>query len=53
MVPLGSLVTFKEIVGPERVPRYNLFPAAEVNGTAKPGVSSGQALEIMRELGAR
>jgi hydrophobe/amphiphile efflux-1 (HAE1) family protein len=50
MVPLGSLVTFKEIVGPERVPRYNLFPAAEVNGVAQPGVSSGQALEIMREL---
>ena len=49
-MPLGSLVTFKEIVGPERVPRYNLFPAAEVNGTSRPGVSSGQALEIMREL---
>ncbi|TMJ72773.1 MAG: efflux RND transporter permease subunit, partial [Alphaproteobacteria bacterium] len=50
MVPLGSLVTFKEIAGPERVPRYNLFPAAEVNGTARPGISSGQALEIMRGL---
>ena len=50
MVPLGSLVTFKEIAGPERVPRYNLFPSAEVNGTARPGISSGQSLEIMREL---
>jgi hydrophobe/amphiphile efflux-1 (HAE1) family protein len=50
MVPLGSLVTFKEIVGPERVPRYNLFPSAEINGTARPGVSSGQSLEIMRDL---
>jgi hydrophobe/amphiphile efflux-1 (HAE1) family protein len=50
MVPLGSLVTFQEIAGPERVPRYNLFPSAEVNGTARPGVSSGQALEIMRNL---
>jgi hydrophobe/amphiphile efflux-1 (HAE1) family protein len=52
MVPLGSLVTFREIAGPERVPRYNLFPAAEVNGTAQPGVSSGQALQIMRALAA-
>ena len=52
MVPLGSLVTFREIAGPERVPRYNLFPAAEVNGVARPGVSSGQALQIMRELAA-
>jgi HAE1 family hydrophobic/amphiphilic exporter-1 len=50
MVPLGSLVTFKEISGPERVPRYNLFPSAEVQGTAIPGISSGQALKIMREL---
>ena len=50
MVPLGSLVTFKEIAGPERVPRYNLFPSAEVQGSALPGISSGQALKIMREL---
>ena len=50
MVPLGSLVTFKEIAGPERVPRYNLFPSAEVNGTAQPGISSGQTLEIMKRL---
>jgi hydrophobe/amphiphile efflux-1 (HAE1) family protein len=52
MVPLGSLVTFREIAGPERVPRYNLFPSAEVQGTARPGVSSGQVLQIMRALAA-
>jgi HAE1 family hydrophobic/amphiphilic exporter-1 len=50
MVPLGSLVTFKEIAGPERVPRYNLFPSAEVQGAGMPGVSSGQALATMRAL---
>ncbi|MFZ1106677.1 MAG: multidrug efflux RND transporter permease subunit [Hyphomicrobiaceae bacterium] len=50
MVPLGSLVTFQEIAGPERVPRYNLFPSAEVQGTAAPGISSGQALAIMGGL---
>ena len=53
MVPLGSLVTFKEIVGPERVPRYNLFPSAEVQGSARPGVSSGQALRDHARAGAR
>jgi multidrug efflux pump subunit AcrB len=52
MVPLGSLVTFREIAGPERVPRYNLFPSAEVQGTAAAGISSGQALQIMRALAA-
>src|SRR6202008_1650539 len=46
----GSRVTFQEVAGPERVPRYNLFPSAEVNGSARPGISSGQSLEIMREL---
>jgi HAE1 family hydrophobic/amphiphilic exporter-1 len=50
MVPLGSLVTFQEIAGPERVPRYNLFPSAEVQGAAVAGISSGQALQIMRTL---
>jgi hydrophobe/amphiphile efflux-1 (HAE1) family protein len=50
MVPLGSLVTFKEISGPERVPRYNLFPSAEVQGAAVAGISSGQTLDIMRNL---
>jgi HAE1 family hydrophobic/amphiphilic exporter-1 len=50
MVPLGSLVRFKEQAGPDRVPRYNLFPTVEIQGAAKPGVSSGQTLDIMREL---
>jgi hydrophobe/amphiphile efflux-1 (HAE1) family protein len=52
MVPLGSLVTFSEIAGPERVPRYNLFPSAEITGSAQTGISSGQALQIMRALAA-
>jgi HAE1 family hydrophobic/amphiphilic exporter-1 len=52
MVPLGSLVTFKEISGPERVPRYNLFPTIEVQGSARADISSGQSLEIMRRLAA-
>ena len=53
MVPLGSLVRFREIVGPERVPRYNLFPTVEVQGSSAPGVSSGQALAIMTDVAAR
>ncbi len=52
MVPLGSLVTFRETSGPERVPRYNLFPTVEVNGSAATGVSSGQALDIMQKIAA-
>ena len=53
MVPLGSLVNFRTIVGPERLPRYNLFPTVEISGQGAPGVSSGRALEIMHEIAAR
>jgi multidrug efflux pump subunit AcrB len=49
MVPLGSVATFHETSGPYRVPRYNLFPAAEVQGAALPGVSTGQAIAAMEE----
>ena len=53
MVPLGSLVIFKPISGPERVPRYNLFPTIEINGSGAPGVSSGQALQIIQQVADR
>src|SRR6202011_3615019 len=42
--------TFKDETAPYRVPRYNLYPAAEIMGAAAPGVASGTALERMAEL---
>ena len=50
MVPLGSVATFRDISGPYRVPRYNLYPAAEVQGSAAPGTSTGTALAKMEDL---
>ncbi len=50
MVPLGSIVDVKEITGPDKITRYNMYPAAEINGSTMPGVSSGQAIDIMTEL---
>ncbi len=49
-VPLGSFTTVQDISGPYRVPRYNLYPAAELDGNAAPGYSQGQAIEIMEKL---
>jgi multidrug efflux pump len=43
MIPLGSVVTVKPIFGPDRVMHYNGFPAAEINGAAAPGFSTGQS----------
>jgi len=50
MVPLGAVASFRTDTGPYRVPRYNLFPAAEIQGVAAPGYSSGYALEQMKKL---
>jgi multidrug efflux pump len=43
MIPLGSIVTVKPTYGPDRVMRYNGFTAAEINGAAAPGFSTGQS----------
>jgi multidrug efflux pump subunit AcrB len=53
MVPLGSVATFRDISGPYRVPRYNLYPAAEVQGSTTPGTSTGEALAKMEDLAAQ
>ena len=52
MVPLGSVAQFHDVTGPYRVPRYDLYPAAELQGMALPGISSGTALGIMEHLAA-
>ena len=49
-VPLGTLVTVDRTIGPERVVRYNLYPAADINGDTTPDYSSGQALADMEEF---
>ena len=51
-VPLGSFTTVRDISGPFRVPRYNIYPAAELDGNSAPGYSQGQAIEIMQKLAA-
>ncbi|WP_164100951.1 multidrug efflux RND transporter permease subunit [Candidatus Laterigemmans baculatus] len=52
IVPLGSVVDVRRISAPNRVVRYNLFPAADVSGSTMPGFSSGQALEVMERIAA-
>jgi hydrophobe/amphiphile efflux-1 (HAE1) family protein len=51
-VPLGSFTTVRDVSGPYRVPRYNLYPAAELDGNAAPGYSLGQAIKIMEKVAA-
>ena len=53
MVPLSTLVTIKDITGPDRVVHYNMYPAAEITGSPVPGVSTGQAIQLMDDLAER
>jgi hydrophobe/amphiphile efflux-1 (HAE1) family protein len=53
MVPIGTVAELRDTTIPYRVPRYNLFPAAEVQGVAAPGVATGTALQRMEELAAK
>jgi HAE1 family hydrophobic/amphiphilic exporter-1 len=50
MVPVGTLVDVEETVGPQVVPRYNLYPSAQLNGEPAEGYSSGQALALMEQM---
>jgi len=52
MVPLSAVATFRDITGPYRVARYNLYPSAEVQGSTVPGVSTGQAIAAMEKIAA-
>jgi hydrophobe/amphiphile efflux-1 (HAE1) family protein/NodT family efflux transporter outer membrane factor (OMF) lipoprotein len=52
MVPLSSIVRVHEGHGPDRVMRYNGYPAAEINGAPGPGTSSGDAEQRMAAIAA-
>ena len=52
-VQLRTLIEVRNTSGPPIVNRYKLYPSAEVTGATIPGVSSGQAVQIMNELATR
>lgn len=50
MVPLGTFTKQENTAGASRIPRFNMYPSASLNGDFSPGYSSGQALKRMEEL---
>jgi HAE1 family hydrophobic/amphiphilic exporter-1 len=50
MVPLDSVVKMSESTSPQVISHFNLFRAAEIDGSAGPGYSSGQAIAAMEEV---
>ncbi|HBI44064.1 MAG TPA: transporter, partial [Planctomycetales bacterium] len=53
MVPLGAVLTVREIGGPLLLTRYNMYPSAAIVGGTKPGVSSGEGIDAMQRLAAQ
>ncbi len=53
MVPLENLVSITQNVAPQVISHYNLFRSTEIDGSAAPGFSSGQALDAMQQLAAK
>jgi HAE1 family hydrophobic/amphiphilic exporter-1 len=51
MTPIGTVVDVKEVQGPLLISLYNLYPSATVIGNSAPGFSSGEALDLMDQIG--
>ena len=52
MVPLSALLQGQATAGPDRAMRYNGFLAADINGGAAPGFSSGEAQAAAERIAA-
>ena len=50
MIRLGTMIDVRDTSGPVMVMRYNLYSAAAVTGNTSPGVSSGQAIGLMKQI---
>ena len=50
MISLNSLMTNKVIENPTLISHYNIYRSIEINGTSKPGYSSGDAINALREV---
>jgi len=53
MVPLSAVVSTEYVIGPDLVPHFNGFPAAQVTGGAAPGFSSGDSIKAMQEVAGK
>src|SRR5436190_8007919 len=53
MMPLSNVVQVREGTAPKTITHYNMFRSASINGSAAPGYSSGQAIQIMQQLSDR
>lgn len=53
MVSYSTFVRLERIQGPEQITRYNMYPSAMLNGDAREGFTSGEAIEAIERLAAK
>ncbi|MEI6890759.1 MAG: multidrug efflux RND transporter permease subunit [Pontiella sp.] len=50
LLPLGSIASVKEILGPQSINRYNMYPSAKIMGQPGDGFSTGQSMSIIEDM---
>ncbi|MBD2176274.1 efflux RND transporter permease subunit [Pseudanabaena sp. FACHB-1998] len=50
LIPLSNLVKVSQTIGPSIINHYNLFRSVQITGNTAPGVSSGQAIDVMNKI---
>jgi hydrophobic/amphiphilic exporter-1 (mainly G- bacteria), HAE1 family len=53
MIPLSALVKTKVTESPSVISHYNIYRSVEINGSPKPGFSSGQAIDALKEVASK
>jgi multidrug efflux pump subunit AcrB len=53
MVSCATFMRLERVYGPEQLTRYNLYTAAQINGDAAPGFSSGDAIQAVEQVAAK
>ena len=50
MIPLSTLLTVQDIVGPQSVTRFNQYPSSSITGQTAPGHGTDEAISAMEAL---
>ncbi len=50
MAPITEFISFKRVYGPENLTRFNMYTSVAINGSPKPGFSSGQAIDVVEKV---
>jgi HAE1 family hydrophobic/amphiphilic exporter-1 len=49
MVPIGSIASVQEVLGPQVVTHHNIYPSAKITGGIGDGFSSGEAMQVLED----